>query len=240
MRTLTIKSLVFGFTVVVGAHAMAGVQSELQQLARSNSRNATMAKNSRPTKAANTESTTVSRTSNTKKDTMRFRAVVDLAPLYHRGVGGYAEFALVPKLTVGPGFAMAQPESETAKRLTVRTDVNIYSFRARYFLFGNSDETSIYLMGGAAMAEVSRRVSIRGFTEVRTSDTEFGPLAGAGVQFAGFDMGGAKMVFNAGATYHPGYANTVTAVEQNDGTTAITRRTIESSVFFETGIGILF
>lgn len=187
----------------------------------------------------------VIKSSTPKKEAPQFRALLDTPFLLVGGVGAYAEVAIHPNITVGPTISIWNSKSTTdgiAGNSQAEARILNVGARGRYFLFGEHHENAVYMMGGLTYSRLDANVRLSSSSAGATQTASaIGPAAGAGAQLVFGEFGNnSKIVTNIGLTYGPGMGFGYTAQSSNGGPTRITEVSVNSGLFFELGVGVLF
>ena len=176
-----------------------------------------------------------------KYDDQKIRIAVDGAGLVNKGIGAFAEYTVHPRITVGPNFEYFHLDYSGAKdSLNMGHDVYLYGLRGRYFFTNDANKTGFYVMGGGAFVQVNTRAAFAGTKAGTSQDYTFGPQLGTGFQAAGLQIYRVKFLLNIGVTYASGYQVAATASTLNNSPTEVSKPSIDSNVFFESAIGIMF
>ena len=190
------------------------------------------------------------------------RIYIDIAPLINQGVGGAYERVFGSKLAVGAYGSFSRLETERSKSTGAKNDLMSFGARARYFINGNADESSFYVMGGAQYTSLKTEVDVN--REIRKqlqdegqifvansflynqekkvthSSEGFGGVAGAGYQIAANAFGSSALIIDMGAFYGYGQSSKYEVKRIQFGTNTEVTNEIGYGLFGELNVGLAF
>lgn len=167
------------------------------------------------------------------------RIALDIAPLMGAGLGASYERTIYSRWTVGSHVAYYTIDA-TEKDLNVKNRITMFGAHGRYFFEDRTDVNSIYLLGGATLANIDAEAKFS--TSSRSgsaSGTSIGPVLGAGYQIVPKSWH-QSMIINLGGIFGHGYAVATRAQSINYGPTQINETKAAEAFFLEAKLGFKF